>query len=121
MRGSPEQKSGGLRRVLNIVNLECVFFAFLIGMTLLNWNFPALICLGVGIGMIVLFQWSFRQRISYLIVTGLFSLYWTWCFSASWFVSGFSLIGALIAAGSLAAFLFCHVQMMDEHLRNHES
>ena len=117
----PDRRTTRLGRVLNIVNIESLFFSFLIGMTVLSWNVPSILCVIVGLAMIVIFQILFRRRISYLIVTGLFSLFWAWCFCSAWFNNSAPVIGVILGVGSFAAFLFCHVQAFDEEqARNKE-
>ena len=61
---------------LKIVNIESLFFAFLLGFTLKDNGVSLLLCLAGGIALILMIKVLFRFRLGYFLVSAAFSAFW---------------------------------------------
>ena len=93
---------------LKIVNIESLFFAFLLGFTLKDNGVSLPLCLAGGIALILMIKVLFRFRLGYFLVSAAFSAFWAMAFSSGWLRDGNWLIGGGIALVIFTACLYGH-------------
>ena len=93
---------------LKIVNIESLFFAFLLGFTLNDKGVSLALCLAGGLALIVVIKLLFRFKLGYFLVSTIFSGFWAVAFSSGWLRDGNILVGGGVALGIFAACLYGH-------------
>lgn len=104
---------------LKIVNIESLFFAFLLGFTLIDNGLSPIAGVAAGLVSVLVIKFLFRFKIGYFLVSTVFSGFWAIAFSsrlaAGWELAGWRRSGA----GHFAACLYGH-QLNYEEEKNRE-
>ena len=95
-------------RELKIVNIESLFFAFLLGFTLYENGTELLWCAVAALALILILMVFFRFRIGYYIVSFCFSAFWAYGFSSGWLRDGNWMVGGLFMIVIFAASMYGH-------------
>ena len=93
---------------LKIVNIESLFFAFLLGFTLVDSGLSPIVGVAVGLVLILGIKLLFRFKIGYFLVSTVFSGFWAIAFGSGWLRDGNWLVGGGLALGIFAACLYGH-------------
>ena len=93
---------------LKIVNIESLFFAFLLGFTLVDSGLSPIVGVAAGLVLILGIKLLFRFKIGYFLVSTVFSGFWAIAFGSGWLRDGNWLVGGGLALGIFAACLYGH-------------
>ena len=104
---------------LKIVNIESLFFAFLLGFTLIDNGLSPIAGVAAGLVSVLVIKFLFRFKIGYFLVSTVFSGFWAIAFGSGWLRDGNWLVGGGLALGIFAACLYGH-QLNYEEEKNRE-
>ena len=81
---------------LKIVNIESLFFAFLLGFTLIDNGLSPIAGVAAGLVSVLVIKFLFRFKIGYFLVSTVFSGFWAIAFrlAAGWELAGWRRSGA---------------------------
>ena len=84
---------------LKIVNIESLFFAFLLEFTLVDSGLSPIVGAAAGLVLILGIKLLFRFKIGYFLVSTVFSGFWAIAFGSGWLRDGNWLVGGGLALG----------------------